>query len=128
SVGDDRNDLHPLGRTAGAPLGLHWGRCVDFSMSVQLMSSASHSERASSSPLARFSTKSAATHLREGSWSYRSIRRARPFSAIGTHISMGLSGSQLTCPWQMMPSFPVAASCYSPMAKQLGRRLATDRA
>jgi hypothetical protein len=28
SVGDDRNDLHPLGRTAGAPLGLHWGRCV----------------------------------------------------------------------------------------------------
>ena len=28
SVGDDRNDLHPLGRTAGAPLGLHRGRCV----------------------------------------------------------------------------------------------------
>ncbi|CAB0764351.1 hypothetical protein I4J10_06255 [Corynebacterium diphtheriae bv. mitis] len=28
SVGDDRNDFHPLGRTAGAPLGLHWGRCV----------------------------------------------------------------------------------------------------
>ncbi len=28
SVGDDRNDFHPLGRTAGAPLGLHWGRRV----------------------------------------------------------------------------------------------------
>ncbi len=68
-------------------------------MSVQLMSSASHSERASSSPLARFTTKSPSTHFREDSWCYGSIRCARPFSAIGTHISMGLSGSQLTCPW-----------------------------